>query len=231
MKNIIVILFTLLSVNSFSQTREGLIAVSNRNVTKYVEPKPIIFDKPGTETRKSYIDPQNINKKLIEDLLLEKCNIERKKNNSPNLVSHPSCSLASQHHSDYMSFYDTLGHDEPINGFKGHNIKSVWGDKFVTPEDRLEYFHSFKKDDPQDLLFLGEICQSSPTFGFLKSNERNTETYESFTEKVIQSWKGSPKHYKNMCDNLSDYGYFTFSTNKSGTKLSGVFAMCYNCMK
>ena len=68
MKNIIVSFMILMSVNCFSQTREGLIGVSKRNVTKYVEPKPIVFDKPGTETRKSYIDPQNINKKLIEDL-------------------------------------------------------------------------------------------------------------------------------------------------------------------
>jgi uncharacterized protein YkwD len=220
MKNIIVILFALLSVNSFSQTREGLIAFNNRNVNKYVEPKPIIFDKPGTETRNSYIDPQNINKKLIEDLLLEKCNIERKKNKTPNLVSHPSCSLASQHHSDYMSFYDTLGHVEPINGFKGHNIKSIKdkGDKFVTPKDRLEYFTE-KSNNYEQWYLVGEICYSGPKI---------EGTYENFTKFVIQSWKSSPGHNFLMCTDLFEYGSFTFSSNKNRTFLTGVFGSPWN---
>jgi uncharacterized protein YkwD len=164
-------------------------------------------------TRYSTFNPSNYNKKLLEDLILEKCNKERDKYNSGHVKANVTCSLAAQHHSDYMLHYNILSHDETFNGFKGQSIKSLNGKKTIDPADRIVHFHS---DTLTNSFFAGEIClyNSIHPIGF---------SYNSLAVQIINIWKCSPRHYKIMLYTGS-VASFNVSIGKNRIYATGVFA-------
>jgi hypothetical protein len=241
MKNIIVILFALLSVNSFSQTREGLIAFNKRNDPTIkpvpVVKKPIVKSEPGKETRETHVDFNNINKKFLETLMIEKCNGERDKFKQPHVIFNPVCSLAAQHHSEYMLHYNILNHDESYNGFNGQffdyyhdeNVpEGTIGSYGITFSDRLDHFtniYNKEKNSKKKYYAETEICRSLgnniyPNFSY---------TYDEFAYMLVHGYIKSKLHYEAMTQNNVKYCSFniahTFKDGRLKLYLTGLFAI------
>jgi hypothetical protein len=171
MKNIIVILFTLLSVNSFSQTREGLIAVSNRNVKvkEYVEPKHHI------------IDFNNLDTTLLIECFVDLCNRERFKHSLEpvhtlkNIATH-----AAQFHANYLYHNGTFSHwqIENLEYMRPHErFDSFSRNRFVQYE--AEILHRIFTTNTYTYYELAKIILED----FLTSSVGHRERVLNFTKE------------------------------------------------
>jgi hypothetical protein len=159
MKNIIVILFTLLSVNSFSQTREGLIAVSNRNVTKYVEPKHAI------------IDFNNLDTTLLIECFVDLCNRERFKHSlEPVHILKNIANKAAQFHANYLYNNGTFSH------WQIENLE------YMRPSERFDSFsrNRFVQYD-DEILDRTWIPNSDVTYN-------NDKTYYELAKIILEGF-------------------------------------------
>ena len=130
------------------------------------------------QTRNDTVDFKNINHSLLNELLLEKANDERKNISVIPYVEHEVCSLSAQYQCEYMAFYNRVCH---TNDFEFKNEKLVFID------DRVEFF---SKGTKKNLVSDYEICLMREYSYFKKI------TYEKLSSELIGQFMDSEPHKK-----------------------------------
>jgi hypothetical protein len=171
------------------------------------------------QTRNDTVDFKNINHSLLNELLLEKANDERKNISVIPYVEHEVCSLSAQYQCEYMTFYNRVCHE---NDFEFKN------EKLVQIKDRVEFF---SKRTKKNLVPYYEICLMKEYFYFKKI------TYEKLSSELIGQFMRSEPHKQSLLldTKLNHKQCLSFSskTKKSGegkikffvTGVSGVVFM------
>jgi len=160
------------------------------------------------QTRNDTVDFNKINYSLINELVFEKGNDERKKVSSVPFNKHEVCFSAAKYQSEYMSSYNILCH---VNEFTFQNVKLV---KYT---DRVDFF---SKKLNKEMCPSLEICLMRPFF----LNQKIT--YDNLASQIInQFMKSEPHKLCLLSDTKSEsVKYMGFST--SSIK-HGVFIRIY----
>jgi hypothetical protein len=139
---------------------------------------PFIFSTSFCQTRFDTVIFDNVNYSLLNELLLEKANDERKNISVTSYVEHEVCSLSAQYQCEYMTFYNRVCHE---NNFEFKN------EKLVQIDDRVEYF---SKRTKKNLVSDYEICLMREYSYFKKI------TYEKLSSELIGQFMSSEPHKK-----------------------------------
>ena len=154
------------------------------------------------QTRNDTVDFDNVNYGLLNQLLLEKANDERKIISVPPYVEHEVCSLSAQYQCEYMAFYNRVCH---VNDFE---FKS---EKLVGIGDRVKFF---SKRTKKHLVCDYEICLMKEYSYFKKI------TYEKLSSDLIGQFMRSEPHKKCLLLYVNDKHKiclsFSSKTRKSG---------------
>lgn len=151
------------------------------------------------QSKNDTINFNKVNYTLLNDLIFEKHNEERKKQGVQLRVKNDVCRLSSQYQADYMAHYSIACHDNQFN-FRGV--------KLYEPKDRVNYFMESLKVTNK---YEGEICYAY----FCDTNFKIT--YEQLAQRTIDSFMKSLPHKiimlgRNTFDSDQN-GYFSVSTS------------------
>jgi hypothetical protein len=149
------------------------------------------------QTRNDTVDFNKINHSLINELVFEKGNDERKKVSAVLFKKHEVCFLAAKYQSEYMSSYNILCH---TNEYAFQNVKLV---KYT---DRIEFFSKKLNKEMHSSI---EICLMRPFFFNKKI------TYDDLASQIInQFMKSEPHKLSLLLDTKSEsVKYMGFSTS------------------
>ena len=162
----------------------------------------LIFSNSFCQTRFDTVDFNNVNFRLLNELLLEKTNDERKKVSVPPYSEHEVCSLSAQYQCEYMTFYNRVCHE---NDFE---YKS---EKLIKIRDRIDFF---SKKTKKNMSPSYEVCLMREYFYFKKI------TYEKLSSDLIGQFMNSEPH--KICllsytiSKSKDYLSFASKTRKKG---------------
>jgi len=128
------------------------------------------------QTRNDTVDFNNVNIPLLNDLLFEKANDERKKVSSPLLIKHEVCFLAAKYQSEYMAQHKIVCHKNELP-YKGVTLYSF--------QDRVKFF---SKNIKGEMFANYEICLMREHFidSFI--------TYDNLAYKLINQFMNSKPH-------------------------------------
>jgi hypothetical protein len=179
MKHIIIILLVLVSVIGFSQSKNDA------------------------------IDFKNVNHELLNKLIFDKCNEERKKVGAKPYVKDNLCKESSQYQCDYMANYQITTH------FNDKVFRDV---KLYGPEDRFDFFSKKLKIKHN---YDGEIGHVLGGIGLFEKI-----TYDELAQEAINAYLNSLSHKVVMlsvlpCESYTSiqrcesvqYGYFSTTTS------------------
>jgi len=136
----------------------------------------LIFSNSFCQTRFDTVDFNNVNFRLLNELLLEKTNDERKKVSVPPYSEHEVCSLSAQYQCEYMTFYNIVCHE---NDFE---FKS---EKLITIRDRVDFF---SKKTKKKLNLSYEVCLMREYLYYRKV------TYDKLSSDLIGQFMNSEGH-------------------------------------
>lgn len=132
---------------------------------------------PVLSQAQEVIDPANFDVNLFNQYVLEEVNKLRKRARVDSLIEDPTLDQAAQNHADYMAEENNLTHfqdDKALN----------------RPYDRVKFFGGTHEK-------VGENIQLVP-LDFKVKKSKNKLTYQKLAKEVVDNWKRSSEHYKNM---------------------------------
>jgi len=138
----------------------------------------LILSNLYCQTRFDTVDFNNVNFELLNELLLEKTNDERKRISEKIYIEHEVCSLSAQYQCEYMAFYNIVCH---VNDFE---FKS---EKLVQIRDRINFF---SKRTKKEISPAYEVCLMREYFISKKI------TYEKLSSDLIGQFMRSEPHKK-----------------------------------
>lgn len=165
-----------------------------------------------SQSKSDTVNLDNINYELLNSLFLEKVNKIRDSIKVRPLKMSKKYSQISIYHTEYMTEYDILTH-ENAKQFKGLILNDL--------KNRVKYFD---KDLKIEIAF--EVCVFHPIKFY------NVKTYEEIVNNLVLSYMNSPHHNLALTyDNKIYQFYFSssFKLNKKKDKLyhSGFVGMTY----
>ena len=128
------------------------------------------------------IDGSNFEVKYLEHLVKKEVDLVRAKYDCKPLINDSILYVASQHHSNYMSYFRRLTHNENDST------------NFKTPQLRAEAYGAIN-------YLVGENVLYSTYNSIIKGKtgkKFDTHTYEELAKAMVNSWVNSPGHFKNM---------------------------------
>lgn len=128
----------------------------------------------------------------LNELLFEKINALRQKQNVKPLEADSSLMQAASFHSVYMSRYGRLSHQQKSR-------------KNKTPKNRVERYSDAFEMVGENILFVHE-----------KKKRIAPDRLVEIAQEMFQGWKDSPGHYANMINSDFEYGGLGFARSKSG---------------
>ena len=133
---------------------------------------------PLSSQAQELVELKNFNVELFNQYVLQEVNKLRVRNRVDTLVPDPSLDQAGQDHADYMAENKQLTHFQKKNKLK------------VRPYDRVQYYGGTHDK-------VAENIQLVP-LEFKIEKSKNRLTYEKLAKEIVDTWKKSSDHYRNM---------------------------------
>ena len=151
-------------------------------------------------TQTTINDIYNPDPELLNKFILLEVNQLRKKEKVEPLENKKELYLAAQDQAEYMLRKEKVTHFQRF-----HRKKKV-------PKNRVDYYGL-------QFATVGENCQqTNMRIGAKPDDKKNPpiSTYEKLAEELVENWKNSPGHYKNMIDPDFKTTYVAVAVNADG---------------
>ena len=148
---------------------------------------------------------QNVNEllsdtELLNKYILEELNVLRKKKRAKPLENNPSLLEAAKDHALFLTTSRQLTH------FQNRNKKKK------TPDDRIQFYGG-------NFDVVGENIQQinvDDIFDEVARDATPTLIYQALAKILVENWRKSPPHYKNIIDKEFQFTYTAIAINENG---------------
>ena len=138
---------------------------------------------------------------LLNSYVLEELNILRKKKRAKPLENKPSLLAAANDHVLFLTNSRQLTH------FQNRNKRKK------TPDDRIQFYGG-------DFDVVGENIQQinvDDIFDEVARDATPTLIYQTLAKILVENWRKSPPHYKNVIDKEFQFTYTSIAIKKDGS--------------
>lgn len=140
------------------------------------------------------IDPKNFKSDVLSELILNQINETRDSLDIGILEEESSLTKAAEQHAEYLKKIGKLTHKQKNR-------------KFSTPAKRVKHFGGEFKAVAENIAF----SSAGPTIIKGDSRRFTYNTYQKVATEIVEGWKKSPGHYKNIANG---------NMNKTGVAVS-----------
>ncbi len=130
----------------------------------------------GLQAQKHSLNPQSLNKKLLEQIILKKINYVRDTLGLSPLINDNILTLAAYNQSKFLVKNKKLTHTQPSK-------------KYAQPHNRVAAYNGSHSFVAENIAYIPIISSSG---------KQIYKTYEYLADKFVKNWVKSPGHFKNI---------------------------------